>query len=130
MAKNPSKSKAIAPTPAEISVGAPNALAIDLTGIKPGDFQEIQAPHVLANQAVVQSAGSDFIIVFQQAIPVSTVSLAVAPYAVAKSTAVVFMSPGTAKDLSLVLADAVRQWEADWGTIETPYIRHRKDAAK
>lgn len=46
-----------------------------------------------------------------------------------RPAAVIVLSPQSAKDLLVVLGTVLAQYEAEWGEIDTPYLRGRRQAA-
>ena len=46
-----------------------------------------------------------------------------------KPAAAVVLSPQTAKDLLVVLGTVLAQYEAEWGEIDTPYLRGRRQGS-
>ena len=103
----------------------------DASQIKLEEYQDIPAPHFWASQVTLQVASADATFVFQQVTPVlNRASQAVAQFAVAKPVAVLTMSVASAKDLSLVLSDLILNYEKDWGTVETAFMRRRRDATE
>jgi hypothetical protein len=72
-------------------------------------------------------AGNDITLIFQRPHPAVVRDGNLASLALGEITAIVHMSASTMKDLSIVLDDAVGQYEATFGKIETDFTRRRQE---
>ena len=92
---------------------------VDFASLKPVD-----APYFSAGSFAIQGTGNDFILMFSRAIPVQSVTTGVnSEIALAQVVAILSISPQTAKDISLAMADAVVKHEKEYGEIITPYTK-------
>jgi hypothetical protein len=98
----------------------------ELAKLKPSDVVPVQA-----SAFQLQSTGVDFQLMFQRIRPLTDEKGALhAGVAMAELVAIIGMSPQALKDLSILINNQMKQFEADFGKIETPYTREREQAAK
>ena len=81
-------------------------------------------PTFHASSIQLISAGNDFSLMFMRN-AIGTLTLPEGPTTVAQAVPVaeIVLSPGTLKDFALMLGKAISDYEADFGVVETPYVR-------
>ena len=83
---------------------------------------QVRTPSFYVTGINVVWTGNDFNAVLTAPRPVAVegrAQLALASQAVATLS----MSPQTAKDVAVLMTEMVRQFEAEWGEVDTPYLR-------
>lgn len=88
------------------------------------NLQPLPIAPAYANQVAVQGSGTDVTLIFSRLQPVvgqdGRLRL---DAAIAQPSAVVQMSPQTAKDLVLALGDTVNQIEKEFGKLSSPFSK-------
>lgn len=90
----------------------------------------VEAPHISVSAIMLHNTGNDFIAVLSHPVPLVQKNGAHSAGAKSSPAAIVYMSPQTAKDVSIVFADAIRKHELKFGTIVTPYTQALEAKAK
>jgi hypothetical protein len=86
-----------------------------------GGLEPLNVPRLSAGTFTVQATGTEVIMVLQSAVPlIDKQSNAFSGQAVLQPIALVSISPGTAKDLHIVLGQVIENFERDVGPIVTP----------
>lgn len=86
--------------------------------------QPITAPQYFASGLQVQGTSNEYLLMMTQIKPVIIgVGQQQTQAAIVDTVALLHVSPGTLKDMSLLLASTVAQHEKDWGKVETEYTR-------
>lgn len=85
----------------------------------------IQAPALSATNFKLVGTGTDFVLILERVVPMYDSRGNTDDIAMLQPVATVTLSPGAAKDLSLLLADQVARHEADFGVISTPFTKKR-----
>lgn len=83
----------------------------------------INAPHFIASSMYVSATGNDFALILSQTVPLQPEEGGRPGFAKIQASAIVTISPQSAKDFAIALSEAVRKYEAEWGVINTPYTR-------
>lgn len=117
MASDPQKPTATS-SPAELSQLNPAEIAQLMVGSKP-----IEGPAVNAFGFFIMQAGNDAVIVFNRPKPVITPEGQVANIATNETTAIIYMSMATLKDLWLGIGQNLAVWETAHGEIKTDYMK-------
>lgn len=97
--------------------------------ISPAQVQELQkvnAPFYAASSVTIQSAGNEIQLIFTRPHPLEHKFLGIAQISFAEHVAIINLSPGSAKDLAIALTDTMKNFETQFGTITTPFIKARK----
>jgi hypothetical protein len=91
----------------------------------PGLVQPVDAPTFYATAfGAISSSGTDFTLIVQRAHPALIKGAPTeAQLALLKPVAIIQMSPSALKDLSLLLAKQIEQFEDAFGKVETEYTR-------
>lgn len=89
----------------------------------PADLEVLDAPLAYAEATFIQGSGNGFTLIFTKPMPAQSQGKFVKEYGVQKPVAVVALSPGTAKDLAVLLGTQIKKHEAEFGEIITPYIK-------
>ena len=89
-------------------------------------INRIEAPTFYVTSMHLTFDPNDCTVTFQKAHPVlvSSGNDRIAAAAL-EPVVLVSMSPGAAKDLTLLLSDRIKQYEEEWGMIETEFTRSR-----
>jgi hypothetical protein len=94
--------------------------------------EPVEIAPIYASTVQVQSTGHDLTLLFRRPRPATTakrVAEGTQPdAAVLELVSVLILSPGTAKDLSLLLRHFVERHEKEYGTINTPYTKRLAQA--
>src|SRR3954470_1679950 len=89
--------------------------------------EPLSIPHLAAGTFMIQSTGTEVLLVLQSARSlVDKNTGAISERTVNQPIAVVSISPGTAKDLHILLGDAVAKHEESFGPITTPFTVRRE----
>lgn len=88
------------------------------------ELQVVQSPMFYASSVQILWAGNDCTIVFARPRP-GVLASQPDPVALNEPVAIVQLSAQTVKDLSVIMAETVRQHEDKWGAIETEFTRQR-----
>lgn len=100
---------------------------VDLTRLNLRDYSKIEAPIYYASASHCQGTGTDFVLTFSRPRPtLDDTSNAMAPFALAEHVVILNLSPGSTKDLAILLTDAVRMHEKMYGEIKTPFTERRE----
>ena len=84
--------------------------------------EPLNVPHLAAGTFMIQSTGTEILLILQSARPLVDKSTGeMSGRTVKQPVAVVSISPGTAKDLHLLLGEAVAKHEESFGPITTPF---------
>jgi hypothetical protein len=89
--------------------------------------EPLNVPYLAAGTFVIQSTGTEVLLVLQSACSmIDKNTRAISERTVNQPIAVVSISPGTAKDLHILLGDAIARHEESFGPITTPFTVRRK----
>jgi hypothetical protein len=93
-----------------------------------GDSLEpLNVPHLAAGTFMIQTTGTEVLLILQSARSlVDKNTGAISERTVNQPIAVVSISPGTAKDLHILLGEAVARHEESFGPITTPFTARRE----
>ena len=92
-----------------------------------GSLELLNVPHLAAGTFVIQSTGTEVLLILQSARSfVDQNTGAISERTVNQPIAVVSISPSTAKDLHLLLGNAVAKHEESFGPITTPFTVRRE----
>jgi hypothetical protein len=94
--------------------------------ITAADVQRVEAPSFYASTIQVTLAGNDCIIVFTRPHPAVKPDGGHASVAISEPVAIINLSMASVKDLSVLLAGLIKNYEAENGAIETPFTKRRK----
>ena len=98
----------------------------ELTPQQLAALKPVSAPIFYASSFNMQGTGLDFAIIFQQTVPAVHPDGGLVPGLVQNQIqAVAKLSPGSAKDLMLLLQSQIAEYEKDWGKIKTPFMKRR-----
>jgi hypothetical protein len=88
------------------------------------EVKRVDAPLFYASNVLMMASGNDFTLLFNRPHPIEKAdgSINVAA-AVADTVAIVSITPQTAKDLFLLLRENIPKWEAEFGVVNTPFMR-------
>lgn len=90
-------------------------------------LEPLNVPHLAAGTFMIQSTGTEVLLILQSARPlVDKNTGAISEHTVNQPIAVVSISPGTAKDLHILLGEAVAKHEESFGPITTPFTVRRE----
>jgi hypothetical protein len=90
-------------------------------------LEPLKVPHLAAGTFMIQSTGTEVLLILQSARSlVDKNTGAISERAVNQPIAVVSISPGTAKDLHILLGEAVAKHEESFGPITTPFTVRRE----
>src|SRR5215210_2374023 len=95
-------------------------------------LEPLNVPYLAAGTFMIQSTGTEVLLVLQRARSLADKNTGtISERTVNQPIAVVSISPGTAKDLHIVLGDVVAKHEESFGPITTPFTvrrnnRHRR----
>ena len=93
------------------------------------DVEPLSAPLFQAGTVALQVIGNEFIIIFQRALRAAQSNRRFVPnLGQNEPVAAVSMAPQLIKDLSLILSEAVREYEEEFGEVQTSYTKHRAKA--
>lgn len=92
--------------------------------VKDQKLSPVQAPFLTANAVRLMGGGPDVILTLDRIVPM-TGQNATTDIAMLQPVAMLSLSVGVAKDLSLLLADHIKKHEAQFGVIATPYTQQR-----
>ena len=90
-------------------------------------FEPLNVPHLAAGTFMIQSTGTEVLLILQSArslVDKNTGELS--QLTLNQPIAVVSISPGTAKDLHILLGDFVAKHEESFGPITTPFTVRRE----
>ena len=92
-------------------------------------LEPLSAPHLAAGTFMIQSTGTEVLLILQSARSLADKNTgAISERPVNQPIAVVSISPGTAKDLYILLGDFVAKHEESFGPITTPFtVRHKAE---
>ena len=89
-------------------------------------LEPLNVPHLAAGTFMIQSTGTEVLLILQSARSLADKNTgAISERTVNQPIAVVSISPGTAKDLHLLLGEAVAKHEESFGPITTPFTLRR-----
>src|SRR3954452_17769755 len=89
-------------------------------------LEPLNVPHLAAGTFMIQSTGTEILLILQSARSLADKNTgAISERTVNQPIAVVSISPGTAKDLHLLLGEAVARHEESFGPITTPFTVRR-----
>lgn len=86
-------------------------------------LQKIDAPQFYASNVQVMRAGNDFLMVLLRPRASTGADGNLSPYALSEVQAVISFSPGTLKDMQLMLHAGIETYEQDFGPIVTIITR-------
>src|SRR4051794_24533321 len=90
-------------------------------------FEPLNVPHLAAGTFMIQSTGTEVLLVLQSARSlVDKNTGAISERTANQPIAVVSISPGTAKDFYTLLGDAVAKHEESFGPFTTPFTVRRE----
>ena len=90
-------------------------------------LEPLNVPHLVAGTFTIQSTGTEVLLVLQSARSLADKNTgAISERTVNQPVAVVSISPGTAKDLYLLLGNVVAKHEERFGPITTPFTVRRE----
>jgi hypothetical protein len=90
-------------------------------------LEPLNVPHLAAGTFMIQSTGTEVLLILQSARSlVDKNTGAISERTVNQPIAVVSISPGTAKDLHILLGEAVAKHEESFGPITTPFTVRRE----
>ena len=90
-------------------------------------FEPLNVPHLAAGTFMIQSTGTEVLLILQSARSLADKNTgAISEHTVNQPIAVVSISPGTAKDLHILLGEAVAKHEESFGPITTPFTVRRE----
>src|SRR5690242_7055065 len=90
-------------------------------------LEPLDVPHLAAGTFMIQSTGTEVLLVLQSARSLADKKTgAISERTVNQPVAVVSISPGTAKDLYLLLGNVVAKHEERFGPITTPFTARRE----
>jgi hypothetical protein len=90
-------------------------------------LEPLNVPHLAAGTFMIQSTGTEVLLILQSARSLADKNTgAISERTVNQPIAVVSISPGTAKDLHILLGDAVAKHEESFGPITTPFTVRRE----
>src|SRR5215210_7267547 len=90
-------------------------------------LEPLNVPHLAAGTFMIQSTGTEVLLILQNARSLADKNTgAISERTVIQPIAVVSISPGTAKDLHILLGDAVVKHEESFGPITTPFSVRRE----
>lgn len=115
------KTKKAADKSAEASAPTRAAAAAPVT--QPVGLIEVDAPVIHASSFQASTTGTEMIVALFAPKLLVPVQGGMPIGATFRPTGVLSMSPQAAKDLSLVLAELVKKFEAEHGTLSTPYTQ-------
>jgi hypothetical protein len=84
----------------------------------------LQAPTFYASAFRILGSGNDFLIIMDRATPLQ--GQEGSGFMVLQPAAMVAVSPGALKDLSIILADQIENHEKQFGEIVTPFTKSRE----
>src|SRR3954447_5854461 len=85
-------------------------------------LEPLNVPHLAAGTFMIQSTGTEVLLVLQSARSLADKTTgAISERTVNQPIGVVSISPGTAKDLHILLGEVVAKHEASFGPIKTPF---------
>jgi hypothetical protein len=89
--------------------------------------EPLNVPYLAAGTFMIQSTGTEVLLILQSARPLADKNTgAISERTINQPIAVVAISPGTAKDLHILLGDAVAKHEESFGPITTPFTVRRE----
>src|SRR6476646_7882948 len=89
-------------------------------------FEPLNVPHLAAGTFMIQSTGTEVLLILQSARSLADKNTgAISERNVNQTIAVVSISPGNAKDLLLLLGEAVAKHEESFVPITTPFTVRR-----
>jgi hypothetical protein len=101
---------------------------------KPEGAKPIEMLPVYASNIQVQGTGNDFTLLFRRARPATSVKALAEggqpDMAILELVSAVTLSPGAAKDLSILLRGLVEAHEKEYGAVSTPFTKKQAVAAK
>src|SRR3954452_9890034 len=90
-------------------------------------LEPLNVPHLAVGTFLIKNTGTEVLLVFQSArFLVDKNRGAISERTVNQPIAVVSISPGTAKDLHIVLGDVVAKHEESFGPVTTPFTVRRE----
>src|SRR3954466_12061403 len=90
-------------------------------------LEPLNVPHFAAGTFMIQSTGTEVLLVLQSARSLADKNTgAISEGTANQPVAVVSISPGTAKDLHILLGAVVAKHEESFGPITTPFIVRRE----
>ncbi len=117
--KGVTKAAAVAPPP------PPPTAAVDTA---PATLAKIEAPYYTAGMVQLQATGNDVLMIFMRPHPtIDTATKALTNFGIMDATAIVSLSPQTAKDLSIILSELIANTEKQFGELETPMMIRRRE---
>jgi hypothetical protein len=93
----------------------------DLAKLRP-----INVAPVHASNFRLQATSNEFILLFQRILPMIQADGSVSDIAAADTVAAISMSPQSMKDLSILLSNQMKDWEKEFGPVETSFTRSLK----
>src|SRR5690348_11596772 len=89
-------------------------------------LEPLNVPHLAVGTFIIKNTGTEVLLVLQSARSlVDKNTGAISERTVNQPIAVVSISPGTAKDLHIVLGDVVAKHEESFGPVTTPFTVRR-----
>jgi hypothetical protein len=99
---------------------------LGVTPVSDTILEPLNVPYLAAGTFMIQSTGTEVLLILQSARSLADKSTgAISERTVKQPIAVVSISPGTAKDLLLLLGEIVAQHEESFGPITTPFTARR-----
>jgi hypothetical protein len=90
-------------------------------------LEPLNVPHLTAGTFMIQSTGTEILLILQSARSLANKDTgAISEHTVNQPIAVVSISPGTAKDLHMLLGAVVAKHEESFGPITTPFTVRRE----
>lgn len=88
---------------------------------------KLNAPHYYASAIQIAFAGNDCTLIFSRPHPGTVTSGPDTGQSVIgeEPQCVLSLSVSSMKDLALLLDDTIKQYESEWGSIQTPFTRER-----
>ena len=107
-------------------------ISIPAGPFKVTDLKPVTAPEAYATNVQIFANSNDFTLIFQRPMPVSLPGVPAESSigGVMSPSVILHLSPGTVKDLMVVLQGLVADHEKEWGKLETAFTRKREAEAK
>ena len=99
---------------------------LGLTKEQAESLQPFSLPVMYASAFQLQGSGNDFNLILQRRLPAQNPDGSIhAEVGKLDAIACLTLSPQSAKDLSVLLAEQIARFEQQFGTIETPFLKQR-----
>ncbi len=100
------------------------SLVLDIKPEELAGLTESEVPTFYASSFRIQGTGTGFAIFAERPAPLEDKDGSIHPgVAKKKAEALIYMSPQTLKDLSILLAKQIEVYEEEFGEINTPYMK-------